>query len=217
MVVDKNERILFTGDSITDCGRSRPVGMGEGLGDGYVSLVSALLSACYPDLRTEILNTGVSGDRVVDLEARWDRDVLKHFPDRLCILIGINDVWRQFDPSGIAEQVDIDMYERVYRGLLKRAAPVKKLVLMTPYYIQSDRSDSMRILMERYGNVVRSLAHESNAVFVDLQAAFDRYLKYQSKDRLCQDGIHPNRIGHMIIAKELLYSLGFDFSGFPEG
>ncbi len=72
MKLQKGRIILFTGDSITDCGRARPAGtMPNGLGDGYVSQVHSLMSATYPGQQTVILNTGISGNRVTDLETRW--------------------------------------------------------------------------------------------------------------------------------------------------
>ena len=48
-------RLLFTGDSITDCGRDYACN-GEDLGDGYVRQVDALVRAHY-SLSIEILNT----------------------------------------------------------------------------------------------------------------------------------------------------------------
>ena len=33
MLFKDNEKILFTGDSVTDAGRARPVGMNAGLGN----------------------------------------------------------------------------------------------------------------------------------------------------------------------------------------
>lgn len=48
MLLQPNTKLLFIGDSITDCGRDRPVGEGWGLGNGYVSLLHALLNSTYP-------------------------------------------------------------------------------------------------------------------------------------------------------------------------
>jgi len=76
MLLPPNTRLLFIGDSITDCGRERPVGEGYGLGNGYVSLLNALLNSTYPPHPVRIINVGVSGNTVRDLEARWQTDVL---------------------------------------------------------------------------------------------------------------------------------------------
>ena len=201
--------LLFNGDSITDCGRARPVGERDGLGEGYVAFVNGLLTVRQPEKRVRVLNTGVSGNRVIDLQTRWDEDVIALNPNWLSILIGINDVWRHFDNALNPNQVAIDRYEEVYRGLLDRTRPgLDGLVLMTPYFIEPRPEDAMRIQMDAYGAVVRRLAADFDAVFVDLQAAFDRVLAHRPSQSLAGDRVHPNKTGHMIIAEAFLEALG---------
>jgi lysophospholipase L1-like esterase len=208
MKIADGETILFTGDSITDCGRELPLGEGAGLGEGYVALVDGLLAAGRPECQIKVLNTGISGNRVIDLETRWQNDVLAHRPDWLSIMIGINDVWRQFDNAEDPNQVTIERYETVYRRLLDQVRPgLQGLVLMTPYVIEPDRDEPMRNRMDVYGEVVKRLAAETDAVFVDVQAAFDRTLAYRSAASLAEDRIHPNQTGHMIIAQSFLTAI----------
>ncbi len=211
MMLSANQTILFTGDSITDCGRARPIGtMPNGLGDGYVSLVHALLHAVYPEQRLVVLNSGVSGNRVTDLEDRWPEDIMAHAPDWLSVMIGINDVWRQFD-QGHLKQIDRKRYEATYERILEKARPtLKGLVLMTPFYIEINPDDPMRAMMDQYGGIVRRLASRFDAVFVDTQAAFNAYLEHQPTQSLCGDRVHPNRIGHMILAHAFLAAIGFE-------
>ena len=213
MKIEDGESILFTGDSITDCGRARPIWEGTGLGEGYVAFVDNLLAACYSQRRIRVLNTGIGGNRVIDLEARWQRDVLVLEPEWLSIMIGINDVWRQFDNALNPDQVGIERYETTYSKLLEQARPkLKGLVLMTPYVIESNLSDPMRERMDAYGVVVERLAHEFDAVFINVQAAFDLHLAHRPPQSLCGDRIHPNKTGHMIIAKSFLTAMKFDWS-----
>ena len=40
---------------------------------------------------------GLSGNTIRDLSDRWDSKYYELKPDWLSIMIGINDVWRQFD------------------------------------------------------------------------------------------------------------------------
>jgi len=198
------ETILFTGDSITDCGRGRPIGRGAELGSGYVSLIDSCWAATNPEKVITVLNTGISGNRATDLERRWQSDVLDIAPNWLSIMIGINDVWRQFDNSDV-EQVGVELYEKVLRKLLEQTRnSLKGLVLMTPYFIEPDTSDPMRKQMDRYSSIVERLAGEFNAIFVNTQAAFDRYLLHRSLESLCEDRVHPNQTGHMIIAREFI-------------
>lgn len=46
MILTKNAKIVFAGDSVTDDGRKYPVGEGDGLGNGYVSLIDTFLAVC---------------------------------------------------------------------------------------------------------------------------------------------------------------------------
>jgi len=211
MKLSDSDTLLFTGDSITDCGRAWPVGERAGLGDGYVAFVDSLLSVYRPDVRIRVLNTGISGNRVIDLAARWQRDVLALEPDWLSVLIGINDVWRQFEQTLDPNQVTIELYESVYRRLLERTRPhLQGLVLMSPYLIEPDPNDPMRTRMDAYGRVVQRLAVDFDAVFVDLQAAFNGYLLHRPPQSLCDDRVHPNKIGHMVIASAFLTAIGAD-------
>lgn len=214
MQMSAGDTLLFTGDSITDCGRDRPVGVKNGLGAGYVALVRALIGAFFPEREVGIMNTGISGNRVIDLEARWDSDVLAYKPDWVSVCIGINDVWRYFDSEyEIKDRVDEQRYETTYRRLIEQTLPkVKGMVLMTPFYLELNLEDPMRKKMDRYSAIVRKLASEYNCVFVDTQAAFDRYLQVQPTQRLCPDRVHPNQTGHMVIARAFLEAAGFDWS-----
>lgn len=210
MNLTTGQSLLFTGDSITDCGRGFPVGKNDRLGDGYVALVDDLLRTQYPQGSITVLNTGISGNRVIDLEARWQKDVLKLKPHWVSVLIGINDVWRHFDSPFEPVQVNSARFERVYRSLLAQTQPVVEgLVLMSPYFIEPQLADPMRMQMDVYGEIVRQLAAEFGAVFVDLQAAFDAYLRYRPAYSLTNDRIHPNRVGHMLIARTFLAAVGF--------
>ena len=205
-----NQTLLFVGDSITDCGRERPVGQRwNSLGEGYVSFVDSILGAVIPGTTITVLNTGVSGNRVTDLEARWQSDVLDLEPNWLSVMIGINDVWRQFDSEPGAEQVEPEQYELVYRSLLaKTRSQLDGLVLLTPYFLETNREDPMRLKMDAYGTITKRLAVEFDAIFVDTQAAFDRYLVHQPTESLCEDRVHPNGLGHMILARAFLNALG---------
>ncbi len=214
MLFNNGQTLLFIGDSITDCGRIRPVGLRQGLGDGYVQLVRSLFSVNHPDSIIRFLNTGISGNRITDLKARWQTDVLDLKPDWLSIMIGINDVWRQFDDPSDPQPVTLDVYEETYRGLLKETrSRLQGLVLMTPFFIESNRNDAMRAKMDDYGKVVKALASEFEAVLVDTQAAFDRYLSASPSQTLCADRVHPNQTGHLILAKAFFTATGGQWAG----
>ncbi|MFB9277778.1 SGNH/GDSL hydrolase family protein [Cohnella cellulosilytica] len=216
MKLQKGQKLLFIGDSITDCDRARPAGEGlfGALGKGYVSLVDAFLQAVYPELGIRVVNKGLGGNTVVDLENRWQEDVLDQNPDWLSIMIGTNDVWRQYDTPFIPEgHVYPDRYESTLRALVVRTKPhVGQLVLMTPFYLESNKQDAMRATMDQYGAIVKRVAEESGALFVDTQAAFDAVLKELYSATLAWDRVHPTQAGHAVLARAFLKAVDFDWN-----
>ncbi len=214
MKIESGQKLVFIGDSITDCGRAYPHGQGEGgLGYGYVQQVAALLGAACPELAIRVINNGCSGHTVRDLKLRWNDDVLALRPDWLCVMIGTNDVWRQFDsPTQTATHVLPDEYETTLRQLIsqtKSSAHLQGLVLMTPFYIETSTSDAMRVKMSQYGAIVKKIVAENDALFVDTQAAFDAALLQTSSEDLALDKIHPTAVGHMILARAFLKTIDF--------
>jgi len=208
-------KLVMVGDSITDAGRARPVGEGRGdaIGKGYVMMVEALLGAVYPDQWIRVVNQGISGNTVRDLKARWQTDVLALAPDWVSIMIGANDVWRQFDsPLQTETHVLIEEYETTLDELVLTTLPkVKGMVLITPFYLEPSRADPMRAAMDRYGAAVRRLAEKRGTVFVDSQAPFDAVLKTYYPATLNWDRVHPDYVGSMVLARAFVDAVGFDW------
>ena len=217
MLIASESRILFIGDSITDCGRTQPVG--EGLfapyGSGWVNIVAGLLGSTYPSRRLRLVNMGLSGNTSRDLVARWDKDVLQHRPDWVVVMIGTNDVWRQFDlPLHPELHVLPDEYRRNLEKSIADTLPrVKGLVLMTPFFLEPLREDAMRRRMDEYSAIVRETAEMHGQWFVDVQAAMDRLVRDQHSANIAWDRVHPNIIGHTAIARAFLDAVGYDWSG----
>jgi len=213
MKIQPDSKLLMIGDSITDCDRARPIAEAQGgaLGTGYVSIINACLTATIPQARIRVINMGVSGNTVRDLAARWDSDVVALRSDWLSIMIGINDVWRHFDTQMQMEtQIDLDEYSQTLERIIQKVLPnLKGLILMTPYFIEPNRADPMRSMMDEYGAAVRNLAERYAAVLVDTQAAFDRVLTDLHPRALAEDRVHPNMIGHMLLARAFLKAVEY--------
>ncbi|HEY8549255.1 MAG TPA: SGNH/GDSL hydrolase family protein [Vicinamibacterales bacterium] len=212
--IGERQKLVMVGDSITDAGRQRPVGEGRGdaLGRGYVMLVDAFLTATYPERYIRVVNQGISGNTTRDLKARWQTDVLDLKPDWVSIMIGANDVWRQFDSPRLVERhVLIEEYESNLRELAAATKPlVKGLVLMTPFYLEPRREDAMRATMDRYGAVVRQIAKDEGLILVDTQAAFEPLLKVLYPASINWDRVHPDATGSLVLARAFLDAIGFD-------
>ena len=212
MKINHGGKLVMIGDSITDCERARPVGEGlfGAVGKGYVALVDSLLGAIHPGHAIRVVNMGTSGHTVVDLKARWQTDALDLRPDWLAVMIGVNDVWRQFDlPRQTELHVLPDVYARTLEELVAPTRPkVKGLVVMSPFYIEPNRADAMRSRMDEYGAIAKGIAAKHDALFVDVQAAFDRVLPHMHANAIAWDRVHPNHIGHAVIARAFLNAVG---------
>ena len=214
MLFTSGDRIVFTGDSVTDAGRGRPVGEGlwQGVGDGYVRTIDNILNVVYPDWRLWVSNTGTGGDTSRSLKKRWQEDVMNLKPDWVSLMIGINDIWRQFDTPTIPEQ---HVYPAEYREnlceMLERTLPVVKgVILMSPYYMELNREDPMRKMTDEYIKICEEVAKKYNCHYINIQQAFDDYLIYRYPAYISWERVHPGEIGSMIIAREFLKSVGMD-------
>ena len=203
------QTVVFVGDSITDCGRRGPDAL---YGNGYVKLAVDLITAKYPERRITFLNEGIGGNTVEDLRNRWHDDVLRHRPDWVSVMVGINDLHRVLrgDPAGVPPE----KYRRLYHECLEltKEKTGANLILLDPFYISTDTdtgSFRSRVLsfISEYIAVVWELAEEFGAVHVRTHEKFQELLRYFPPDRFCPEPVHPNMSGHMVIAYSLLEKL----------
>lgn len=215
MLIPQNAKVLFIGDSITDAGRDASSESGPwlphfGLGTGYVSQVWAWLTAAFPEANISVLNKGISGNTVRDLANRWQSDVLDANPDVLAVMIGINDVWRQFDvPQRKQKHVYPEEFYQTLDSLLARAREsIPHIFTATPFFIEPNRTEPMRQKMDAYADIVRELSKKHHTILIDTQAAFDAILTHLHPSALAWDRIHPGPHGHAVIARAFLKAFG---------
>lgn len=216
MNIQDKEKIVFIGDSVTDAGRKRPVGEGlwEGTGNGYVRMIENFLNVCYPERIIHVANTGISGNTTNDLIARFDTDCLDLHPDTVVICIGFNDVWRYFDePSLTEEHVSLETYAKNLEIMADRCREAGvRCIFMTPYYLEPNEKDLMRVKMDEYRGAMKQVAEAKALDCIDLQDAFDQLLQYRYPAYISWDRIHPGQVGSLVIAKTFLKHMGFDFA-----
>jgi lysophospholipase L1-like esterase len=210
MRIKKNQKIVFIGDSITDCGRR---GDNAPLGGGYVKLFSDMLIVRHPRAAVTVINKGIGGDIVPGLRDRWNDDVLGHRPDWVSIKIGINDLHRTL--RGDADPVPPSRYREAYTEIVERtrkALPSCKLLLIDPFYISTERSPStfrgeVLKLLPDYLRVVADLSRTYGTLQVKTHAKFQRLLKDHEPDTFCPEPVHPNLTGHLVIADAVYAAL----------
>ena len=197
---EKGTHVLFQGDSITDGNRGRNADPNHILGHGYAFIIAAKYGAEFPQLGLAFTNRGISGNTVLNLSERWQKDTLDLKPDILSILVGVND-------SG--KSIPVDQYEAVYDKLLTdtlAANPKVKLVLCAPFGLPVGKKKEIyetwsADLRARQG-VVEKLAKKHHAALVQLQAVFEDASKRAPAETWIWDGVHPTYAGHQLIADE---------------
>jgi len=202
---EKNDTVLFQGDSITDWGRDHnkftPNDTGT-LGTGYVLLTTGQLLIKYPELALQVHNRGISGNKVYQLADRWDVDTLSIKPNVLSIHIGVNDFWHTLTAGYTGT---IDTYIKDYHTLLdrtKKALPDVKLVICEPFAVKVKAvDDKWYPTFDLFRKAAKDIANEYGAAFVPFQSAFDKALELAPGTYWTLDGVHPSIAGEALMAK----------------
>lgn len=207
LALSPKARWVFIGDSITDCGR-RPCP--ESMGSGYVRLIRDYLLARDPASAPAVINVGISGNKITDLQGRWENDVLAHEPDLVSIKIGINDVWHGIPDR--SKGIGADDFRAGYAAILERlraACPKATLVLCEPSVIWPPAPEEGNALLQPYLAAVRDLAQQFQAAaLVPLHGVFESARTARPEIPWAPDGVHPSSAGHMLIARTWLAALG---------
>ncbi|MCZ4125687.1 SGNH/GDSL hydrolase family protein [Streptomyces sp. H39-S7] len=199
MHLQDDDTLLFIGDSITDAGRDRadPAALGE----GYVHEIARTLRERAHDVPgPRVINRGINGHRVYDLESRWNTDVIDHRPTVVTVKIGINDTWRRYDQDVLSP---VDEFEACLDRLL--AATARKLsarlVVITPFLLPvgPDQERWFEDLSPRTDAVLRA-AGRNGAQMVRADLVLPRAAQDREPAELAPDGVHPSPLGHRLIA-----------------
>lgn len=204
--------ILFQGDSITDCSRSRDAG-NDHAGYGYAQFTKGALGAACPG-EYRFLNRGVSGNRIVDVYARIKADIINLEPDYMSLLIGINDIWHEI---GHRNGVDPEKFEMIYDMLIsevKAALPDIKIMLLGAFVLEGRatcNTEEIPDRLERFKEgaalnavAAKRIAEKHGLVYIPLQEAFDKACEKAEPDYWTYDGVHPTPMGHELIKNEWL-------------
>ncbi|WP_181774895.1 GDSL-type esterase/lipase family protein [Amycolatopsis pittospori] len=199
------DRLVFAGDSITDSSRDRedPASLGK----GYVREIADRLCG-----GPEVINKGLNGNRIYDLEARWTTDVLALRPTVLTMKIGINDTWRTFDrnlPSPIGK------FRAAYRRLLAGARHhlPADLYVITPFLlpVEPEQREWLEDLAPRI-DVALEVATEFGAHTIRADLFMPEAAAEHGAAALAPDGVHPSPLGHRLLAEAWLKAAGVPVS-----
>jgi len=209
ITLEKDDVILFQGDSITDAGRNRDnknSNNSSALGSGYAFMAAAALLDQYADKNLTIYNKGISGNKVYQLAERWQADCLDLKPTVLSILIGVNDFWHTLTGG---YKGTIETYRTDFKSLLdktKQQLPNVKLIICEPFAVTGVKAvdEKWYPAFNDYRSAAKEIAETYNAVFVPFQSIFDKAQKKAPGAYWTGDGVHPSIAGGELMAQAWL-------------
>lgn len=209
IAIKQNDIILFQGDSITDHGRNREISSPNNInamGDGYAMVAAGSLLNQFAGKNIQVYNRGISGNKIPQLEERWQKDCIDLQPTILSILIGINDYWHKRDGH---YQGSAAAYKEQYKKLLDRtltALPQVKLIIGEPFAVKNVQhvDDSWYPEITYYQQAAREIAKEYNAILIPYQEIFDNAEKRAPGNYWTTDGVHTSLAGNNLMAEAWL-------------
>lgn len=199
-------KIVFQGDSITDCGRDRsdPHNLA-----GYTTYVAEALGN-----ENEYFNFGISGDRSVDVLSRFEAD-FSHCgkPDVYCMLIGINDVWRNHDSNLYTSPEQY--YENVKTILQKvrKVNPNCRIVLLEPFLLPSPDKAHWVGEVACFAAKLRLIAAEYADAYIPFDGIFAKECVHENYQEYSADGVHPTDKGNRLMAMFIAAEIGLMLEG----
>lgn len=189
-------KIVFLGDSITDCGRDR--NDPKSLGNGFVKILSDKLLPIYPDMDIELINKGKSGDEVGDLLARADEDVVALNPDAVVIMIGINNTLHQFKDG---KELDFKKFEEDLKALLFKFGDAGfDVIFLEPFLLPAPDKRRMRKVFDRELKIINEIVPPLVKEFVAYDEMFNGVAESIPYTEYSLDGVHPTHRGSRLIA-----------------
>ncbi len=189
-------RIVFLGDSITDCDRNREDT--KSLGNGFVKILANKLLPIYPDTDIELINKGISGNEVCDLLARVQRDVIDLQPDAAVIMIGVNNTLHKFK---YGKELNLKQFESDLTELLTRIKEAGIVIIfLEPFLLPAPDKLRMRKLFNEELKIIDTVAPKICDEFVAYDEMFNGLAESIPYTEYSADGVHPTHRGSRLIA-----------------
>lgn len=206
--VTAGQKLLFVGDSITDCDHRT---IQPPLGHGFVQMLAWLFAVKYPGLRLDLVNRGTAGETSRDLLARWETDVIREQPDWMFLMIGVNDVIYRGFARDQARAVEDGEYAETMARLVRRtqAETAARIVLIEPTSLDHRPDAPLYHAVESLCAVLRRVGAEYDVEVCPLHRRMAEAIA-REPDRCWKIDIpHPSLIGQLLIAVAVAEHLGW--------
>lgn len=157
-------------------------------------------------LKIKVLNSGIGGDTTAGLLSRFYPDVVEHRPDYVLIMGGTNDLWWDLDIKLIQANIFTMTCQAEYHHI------VPLVGLPIPMVIERARNQDFmapqggyKKCMEKLAVLVRNLttlAQQNDIACLDFYHPFWNESGAVEEKYFLEDGLHPNKAGHRLMAKQ---------------
>ncbi|SFC99618.1 SGNH/GDSL hydrolase family protein [Butyrivibrio sp. YAB3001] len=166
----------------------------------YAYRVYEWLKEKFQSANISYVNAGVGGTTSVFGAARADRDVLSYAPDIVLVEFSVNDECNEYF---------FESYEGLVRKLLYSDCEPAVAALFNFYYQDGKSAERIHSKVTRHYGIPAASMH--GAIYEDILSG-----KIENTELLSPDGLHPNDLGHELLAGvvtnlfERLYEKGND-------
>lgn len=192
-------------------------------GDSLTLGADLIPSATWPNLladklRIDVTNTGVSGDTTAGMLSRFHSEVIAMKPDIVLITGGTNDLWWGSEINSILANLFAMTCQAEHYGIapvIGLPIPVAKEIAAAQDFMGPlggyDRSiDTLDRLVE----LLPVRAEDNGIPCINFYHLFINESGLVVPDYFFEDGLHPNKKGHQLMAEEAgrVLRSRFDFS-----
>ena len=200
IVLKKNSRVLFLGDSITDVKFNFRFAYKFGGRKIYALQLKDKFKKYSKDIHVDI--KGIASNRTYHIYDRLTKDCIDLKPDVIIMLIGVNDAWENYRPENYPPLLrPMEPHIREIYRRFKAELPDTQVLYLMPFMIDAvEEKLPFHKILDEYRELLKAVALENGARVIDLQEVFYEAQKTIAPKDLAIDGIHPTRIGHRLIA-----------------
>lgn len=210
VILKKDSRVLFIGDSITDVKFNRRKRFSFKGKDIYALQLKRIMKKHSKKIHVDI--KGIASNRTYHVYDRLTTDCINLKPDVIIMLIGVNDAWENYGPENYPPLLrPIEPHTREIYRRIKTELPGTQILYLMPFLIDAvEEKLPFHKKLDEYRYILKSIALENGATVIDLQEVFNEAQKTIPPKKLAVDGIHPTNLGHKLMAEAIEKELQFE-------
>jgi GDSL-like Lipase/Acylhydrolase family len=213
-----NDNVAFVGNSITRNGE-------------FYTIVSLYQATRFPHQKVKINNYGCGGNKVIDVVERINGDVLEFNPNCISMMLGMNDVGGNYYAVSLlvngsysastlaSQQTAKNTYYAGMKGLINtfKGKGIKVLLQSPTMFdeklVSTSALDFRNKPLGVFRDSVECWSRQFGLQFVDYYTILNRIdslekLKDPTFTIVSSDRIHPQTLGHFVMAYSYLKALG---------